>query len=87
MTKVIINIVDCSGCPFHTTTTCCTPDAWEKADDWWCNHIHCVDVNGNFKKVADYVEWNDDIEVPDWCPIMVRDEPKPFYAIDDGVYE
>lgn len=79
MTKIQINVADCTGCPFHKITTKFTAESWERIDDWFCIQ------SGTDKKIADQVEWADDIDVPDWCPIMVRDlvgeKDKPFYEV------
>ena len=65
MTKIVIDIKDCSKCPFHETTPYRTADSWERADNWFCSH------GGDMKKVAGYVEWNDKTPIPDWCPIKL----------------
>jgi hypothetical protein len=77
MTKIQINISDCTSCPFHKTTRQYTADSWERADDWWCTQT------GKDIKVASYVEWTNDVEIPDWCPIMVK-ELSVFYESGDG---
>lgn len=64
MTTIKIVIKDCRGCPFFKSTPAYTEDSFERPEDWFCG-------KKNGKKIAGYVDWNDKVEVPKWCPIKV----------------
>lgn len=60
-----LELKHCSECPFLKQERYYTSDSWEHAYNW-----HCEKKNN--KKIAGYVEWNDekDIKIPDWCPLL-----------------
>jgi len=70
MTKIVIDIKSCKECPFFKTTPYPTSDSWERAENWWCSWFSQKKCEAD-KKIAGYVEWHDDIKVPDWCPISL----------------
>jgi hypothetical protein len=69
MTKVKLNFESCRECPFFESKPQYTADSFERPEDWFCTHEKVVDKDGNPKKIAGYVEWYDNIPLPDWCPI------------------
>jgi hypothetical protein len=73
MTKIILEIKDCTGCPFHMTTPYPTADSWERAENWFCTHPtvkHC----DKDKLVSGYVGTFEKVPIPFWCPIYVPQE-------------
>jgi len=62
MAKITIEIKNCKECPHFKEERHYTSDSFETAFDWFCK-------KKKNKKIAGYVEWNDKIEVPDWCPL------------------
>lgn len=93
MTKVLLEIEDCSQCPFHYSSPYPTDDSFERPEYWWCSNpnvekeVQSPDPDSEkrrlfykghwdckkFSYVAGYVEWNDKIKIPDWCPIKVKE--------------
>lgn len=69
MVCIKINIKNCTECPHFTRERMYTEDSWEEAYNWFCN-----EPSVGKKKIQGYVEWNDvkNIEVPNWCPIIVK---------------
>jgi len=65
MTKIAIEIKDCSACPFLKRTNQWSSDGWDKMEDWECSKMIPQ------KKIAGSVEWFDKIEIPEWCPIKI----------------
>ena len=61
-----ILIERCSNCPSLEATPYPTADSWERAENWYCS------AHEDVPKIAGYVEWNDKIPVPEWCPLRVR---------------
>jgi len=57
-----INIKFCGACPFCYSERRYTSDSWESLSTLSCS-------KSNNKEIADYVDWNEDIEVPSWCPL------------------
>lgn len=58
----------CSKCPYGHA--CGRFDSRE-AEDW-----HCA-ATSDYKTIATYVEWNDQLPKvpPEWCPLRTRTEP------------
>lgn len=81
--EIKINIKDCSECPHFKSTPYPTDDSFERAEHWWCmldddtviNHEKLrKQIKTNMfllklRHIAGYVEWNDKINIPEWCPI------------------
>lgn len=63
--KIQLEIKSCQECPFFKTEPYYTADSWENADNWFC-------TKADDKKIAGYVEWNDNPAIPDWCPSAVK---------------
>lgn len=61
MAKITIEIKDCKGCPHLKEERHYTSDSFEMVFDWFCK-------KKRNKKIAGYVEFNDKIEIPNWCP-------------------
>jgi len=59
---VLLEIKSCKDCPHFERTRIYTGDSWEEAYDWFCK-------KQRNKKIAGYVEWRDEIEIPEWCPL------------------
>ena len=73
MTKIILDIKDCSSCPFHTTSPYPTSDSFERPEYWWCHHNDALREGEGRREVAGYVEWHDKTPIPNWCPVKVKD--------------
>lgn len=93
MTKIVLEIKDCTKCPHHFATPYPTSDSWERAEYYWCKcprietETQGRDEEGEHRRkslkdqldlkklsyVAGYVEWNDEIDVPDECPIKLEE--------------
>lgn len=41
MSKIVVNLENCKGCPHHFTTPYPTDDSWERAEYFWCK---CPDI-------------------------------------------
>lgn len=67
MTKIIIEIKNCSKCPFFITANQYSSDGWDRMEDWICTKTEPE------RKIQGAVEWHEisKIEVPTWCPIKV----------------
>lgn len=63
MTKIVIEISNCTYCPHFKITGVYSTDGFDRGEYW-----HCTKLD---KKIAGFVEWNDKIPVPDWCPIKI----------------
>jgi hypothetical protein len=68
MTKIAISIKDCSQCPHSKIERVYTADSFENVHKWTCNKE---------RKVIDgYVDTFDKVAVPNWCPIVIKDDKK-----------
>jgi hypothetical protein len=65
MTQILLEIKSCKECPHFEERRMYTADSFENAYDWFCK-------KENGKKIAGYVEWTDNVEVPEWCPLKVK---------------
>ena len=70
MAKIVIEIKSCRECPFFKITEVSSTDGWDRGEDWYC-----VKAGG---KIAGFVEWHeeDKIEIPKWCPCLVKENTK-----------
>lgn len=64
MAKIQIEVKNCSECPFVNIKKVYTADSFEDVSAWYC-------TKENDKKIAGYVDWNDDPDIPEWCPIKI----------------
>lgn len=60
-----IEIKDCSGCPFMESKRVYTADSFEIPFEWKCTKAN--------KVIAGFVEHNDKIKIPDWCPCKIEE--------------
>lgn len=69
MAEIKINIKNCSNCPFLQTERDYTADSFELLEKWKCGKCEG-------KIIARYVEvWDvKNIVIPEWCPIVVKEE-------------
>jgi hypothetical protein len=67
MVKILLDIKNCSECPFVRMKKVYTSDSWENVEEWSCSKTD------DFKVITSYHEWNDKEKVPDWCPILVKE--------------
>lgn len=85
MTKIVLNIETCKGCPFFKEERFYTEDSFDLAYDWFCQK--------KSKKIAGYVSWNEDnsVKVPSWCPLLLHpiDEKtlRPCDCVDQRTVE
>jgi hypothetical protein len=81
MVKLVLEIDNCSGCPFVNSERTLNAGF---AIDYYCAHKEFKDYTENDKyrqstavgrKVMSYVEWSSDHQpIPDWCPIRLDGE-------------
>ena len=64
MPKIVLEIKDCSQCPFHVISGTYSTDGWDKMDEWFCSKENEIIRYG--------VEWGDKVPIPDWCPILLE---------------
>lgn len=62
--KIIIDIVDCSNCPYFKSERVYTADSFEMPFKWTCNKEKRV--------ISEFVETFDKTPIPDWCPIKIK---------------
>lgn len=60
--SVLLPIENCSKCPHLVQKAVYTADSFERPFDWFC-------AKSDNKKIQGYVEWNDEVNIPDWCPL------------------
>jgi hypothetical protein len=58
--KITIEINSCRECPFFEITGTYSTDGFDSGDDWYCKKAS--------KSIATFVEWNENPEIPKWCP-------------------
>lgn len=63
-TEIKITINSCQDCPFFKSEPQYTADSFERPEKWMCKKQHN-------KVIRNYVDWNDKVPVPDWCPVKV----------------
>lgn len=64
MTKIQIEIKDCSECPFHTSERVYTSDSFEMIFKWTCTKANRI--------IAGYVDTWDKVKIPEWCPSNIK---------------
>ena len=93
MSKIILELDSCRGCPFHYSTPYPTDDSYERPEYFWCTNPDVEEENpaqssegersrifikqdrgyNKLSYVRGYVEWRDNVEIPNWCPIKVKE--------------
>ena len=66
--KIELEIKSCQECPFFKDERMYTADSFENAFNWFCNK------NKELRKIAGYVELNDNPEIPEWCPCKIKNK-------------
>jgi hypothetical protein len=61
--KALLEITSCRDCPYSKVTNVSSTDGWDRGEEYTCTK--------SSKVIHGFVEWNDDIPVPEWCPIGV----------------
>ena len=86
MTKIQMEIKDCSGCPNCHSERFYTSDAWEHESNYYCKKFPGYD---NYPKsdlytreliairnkpgvIELFADWGLTVPVPDWCPLKVK---------------
>ena len=64
MLEIKLTIKDCTQCPFFFNQRVHTADSFEIVHRYTCGK--------ELKIIKGYVEWNDKVEIPDWCPILIK---------------
>lgn len=59
-----IEIENCSGCPFMVSKRVYTADSFEVPFEWKCKKAN--------KVISGFVEHNDKIKIPEWCPCKLE---------------
>ena len=67
MTKIVVDIKNCSECPFWDSERVYTADSFEMPFKWMCKKSHKRVISG-------FVEWHDKVPVPEWCPLILKDK-------------
>lgn len=65
MPEIKITIKSCEECPFLKKETVYTSDSFEHVEKWICK-------KQRNKVIGGYIDWTDKVEVPKWCPILVK---------------
>lgn len=87
--EIKIEIENCRGCPHHKATPYPTSDSFERPEYWWCQaddkivngeegEITRLSIKKEYKLdrlryIMGYVEWNDKIPIPEWCPCKLEE--------------
>lgn len=66
MTQIILDINNCTECPHHKRSRVYTEDSFEHIEEWFCKKAD--------RKISGYVEWRDNVAIPNWCPLEVKNE-------------
>lgn len=64
MNKIQVEIENCSKCPNFQEKRNYTADSFENVFDWFCTKAD--------KKIKCYVEWNENVKIPEWCPCRIE---------------
>ena len=64
MAQIVFNIESCEGCPKLKTECVYTADSFEHPFKWLCSA-------SSGKQIAGFVEDNDKIAIPSWCPHLL----------------
>ncbi len=62
--EIIVDIKNCSECPYFKITGTHSTDGFDSGDDW-----HCKKAD---RRIRGFVEWHENPEIPDWCPCAVK---------------
>ncbi len=68
MVKIHLEIISCNKCPKMDERNPWSSDGFDRMIDW-----HCTEAD---RKIAGSVEWHDKIPIPEWCPLLCKDEIK-----------
>ena len=87
--EIKIEVVSCKDCPHHKATDYPTSDSFQRPEYWWCKNDDEVAPNDGAEEVrlfikkdrklpklryiSGYVEWNDKIPIPEWCPCKLEE--------------
>lgn len=63
--KIALEIESCRECPHLNENRVYTGDSFENVFEWFCK-------KKTGKKIAGYVETFDKVEIPKWCPIIIK---------------
>ena len=70
MTKILLEIENCTGCPFLKRRRVNTSCSWDKTEDWFCEKSNDRLITENI------MMWGGDVpKIPDWCKIKIWDNP------------
>jgi len=86
--EIKIEILKCSECPHFKSSLYPTFDSFERPEYWWCKNEDAIAPNEDaeiarlfikkdsklpkLRYISGYVEWNDKIPIPDWCPCKLE---------------
>ena len=62
-TEIKIEIKDCSECRHFDDERVYTADSFETPYKWICTKAKRV--------ISGFVEWHDEVPVPEWCPCKI----------------
>lgn len=67
MTKITLEIKQCSECPYIKTETVYEEDSFSRDEDWFCTK-----TKRKKNKIAGMVHWTEQPSIPEWCPILLK---------------
>jgi len=63
--KIEVDIKNCSECPHFKEERVYTSDSFEMPFKWMCK-------KADNRVISGFVEWNDKIKIPEWCPAKTK---------------
>lgn len=69
MPSIKLDITNCTKCPNFKSYRIYAPDSFEVVSSWHCGAKENKTIN-------EYVEWYDEVKIPDWCPIIIKENDK-----------
>ncbi len=73
MAKIVLNITECSQCPFIKKEVVHTEDSFSRDENWICTK-----TKRKNNIIANWVHWTEHPDVPIWCPILLKTKSKCF---------
>lgn len=70
-------VKNCNGCPFCVDTNHYSTDGWDQMEDWECTKMPADPNDEKHKKgkvIGRCIEWMDRTPIPEWCPILKKEE-------------
>lgn len=74
--KIEIEIKNCSECPHLEKSNDYSMDGFDRGCDWTCRKVN--------KTIANFVEWQDKIKIPSFCPYLDKKD-KDYILFKDNL--